>query len=89
MYPQHSTLFFVESKSFENLRHEIVPQKKEAEFPINGAVGRVTDETERQVLDLHKSYLSRSQRRGRQIVLNAIPLCIYAVPAASGSVVVG
>jgi hypothetical protein len=46
LYPQYSTMFFVESKTLDDLKEELTKQGNDSEFPLKGAVGRITLETQ-------------------------------------------
>ena len=52
--PQYSTLFLVKSKSLDELMQVIISQGKEDEFPIEGAVGRITPESEKWAKNIHR-----------------------------------
>jgi hypothetical protein len=53
--PQYPSMFLVGSKTLDNLKAEVIAQHKQAEFPLDGAVGRISAETEDKILgDLRK-----------------------------------
>jgi hypothetical protein len=80
--PQYSSLFVVESSALDTLRGIV----QAGEFPLTGAVGRITPETERNLQKDHD--LARGQKRpplidaSRLIFLSRSVVLAYAVPIA-------
>ena len=81
MSPQYPSLFVVGSASLDKLRAKVKEQGLEAEFPLSGAVGRITPETEQRLQDYQQNWhdstkIRLSIRRACHFGLAVVPIAV-------------
>lgn len=79
MTPQYSTKFLVGSKTLDDLKIELASCPDT--YPIEGEVGRITDETERDIKEGHLHHF-RHPSKTRAVCLYIMSFLVAAVPIA-------